>query len=800
MGVTRLWFEAELRQRWRQQVALALLVGFVGVVVLTCVAAARRTDSTYRRYVTAQAVPQFEAFSNTDHAKVPALVSSIAAIPGVRATGTYDTFFAAPFRNGVLPGQDFIALAPTDDNYSRTLDRPILVAGRLPNPNAPDEVFVNERAAKALRLHVGSRIPLRSAGADEAKALQGGNFDAITFDGPKPTVRVVGIGRARFDLYAVSYARQYFITSRAFYERHASKMFRYGDLVDIRLEPHANVAKVAAAVAARLPNSDVGVDLNPLGNAAKGLRDAARVQSIALLLVAFAALAAGLVAISQAIGRSVNAAALDHSTLAALGIDRAGRARLTAVSFLPAATSAAVLAVGGAWVASRWFPTGVTREAEVSRGAQFDTRVLLVGIGLIAGGVIARAAFGTWRQKLAGAQPKKALRSVFLDRVTSTLAPSTATGIRWAVGRRDGTHAQSRAGLAGAIIGVAGLLAVVMYTTGLDHVVSTPAAYGWSFDATASGGNDANAVAKIRNTVLHEKSIGDVGIVTVIGGAVGVNGTFLQSWAFDDVRGHIGPSVVEGRAPQQPDEALLGTKSAAALDVGVGDVVHATVGHDRRANLRVVGLGLFPTIESDQFTSGIVTTRATLRRLTARNFTTVGGYENVVFRWRPHQDVKAAAARLRDANIIPTLAAPAADVANLRVVRDYPRWLAIFLAVLGLLATTHALVVSTRRRRREMAVLRAIGFRRRQVSRAVSTQGATIGTIAVVIGVPLGLAIGRWAWVTNANRIGIGTSTQGPAYAVLVAAVGTVALTWLIATAAGWHASRASLSKALRTE
>jgi hypothetical protein len=350
------------------------------------------------------------------------------------------------------------------------------------------------------------------------------------------------------------------------------------------------------------------------------------------------------------------------------------------------------------------------------------------------------------------------------------------------------------------MIAIAGLLAVVTYTAGLDYVVSTPRAYGWDFDAYTAGGSDPALVAEERDNVLAQKSIGAVGVVTVIGGAIGVNGRFESALAFRDVRGHIGPTVVNGRAPLADDEVLLGTKTAAALPVKIGDVVLARSVAGTRAKLRVVGLGLFPSLDGEDLTRGIVTTTRTLRQIARKEWEQAGGHEVVVFRWRPGTDATAAAARLRTAQIITTPATPASDIANLRAVRNYPRWLAIFLIVLGLLASTHALVVSTRRRRREMGVLRAVGFSRRQVSRAVSAQGATIGTIAVVIGVPLGVALGRWVWVTHANRIGIGTRAPAPVIAALLVGGTAIILTWLIATVAGRRASRVRLTNALRVE
>jgi predicted lysophospholipase L1 biosynthesis ABC-type transport system permease subunit len=219
-----------------------------------------------------------------------------------------------------------------------------------------------------------------------------------------------------------------------------------------------------------------------------------------------------------------------------------------------------------------------------------------------------------------------------------------------------------------------------------------------------------------------------------------------------------------------------------------------------RGDFKVVGLGLFPRIESDGFTKGCVLTQAAFNRITAKEFANEGGYDNVVFRWKPGTDVDAEIQRLRRADILVTAAEPAADVANLRIVRAYPRLLAGFLVVLGVLATTHALVISTRRRGKEMGVLRALGFSRRQVARSVSTQGATVGVVAVVIGVPVGLALGRWAWVTNARRIGIGTVAPASVITIFVMAVAAVALVWVVATVAGRSANRNRLTKALRVE
>jgi hypothetical protein len=469
---------------------------------------------------------------------------------------------------------------------------------------------------------------------------------------------------------------------------------------------------------------------------------------------------------------------------------------LNAATFAPCAFVAALLALGAAWVASRWFPTGTTRDAEIDPGAQFDAFVLLVGGAVIFVAVVVRVAFGTWRQTLAVAQRQKAQRSAWLDRVTNALTPSSATGVRWALGRRDDTRAPSRAGVLGAVVGVAGLLAVVVYVAGIDHVVSTPSAYGWSFDASAGGGDDPSQIPPLRDFVLRQRSIADVAIVDISGALPTGDGVIDQEWAYEDVRGHIGPSVVKGRAPASDDEVMIGTKTASDLGLHIGDELRVPRLHGSPVALRVVGYTLFPTVETDRFTRGIVVTRRTFAQLH-----TSGPYQNVVLRWKPGTDVDEEVARLSEERTLGgALAAPTSDVKNLDAVRNYPRWLAAFLVVLGILATIHALVVSSRRRRHEMGVLRALGFSRRQLARAVSTHGVTIGVCAVVIGVPLGLAAGRWLWVTHASNIGLGTSVYAPRIIVAAVALGTIVLTWGIAAITGRRAIRAPLTTALRVE
>jgi len=53
MGAVWLRLRAELRQRWRGWLALAVLLGLIGGVAVTAAAGARRTDTAYSRFLRA---------------------------------------------------------------------------------------------------------------------------------------------------------------------------------------------------------------------------------------------------------------------------------------------------------------------------------------------------------------------------------------------------------------------------------------------------------------------------------------------------------------------------------------------------------------------------------------------------------------------------------------------------------------------------------------------------------------------------------------------------------------------------
>ncbi len=140
------------------------------------------------------------------------------------------------------------------------------------------------------------------------------------------------------------------------------------------------------------------------------------------------------------------------------------------------------------------------------------------------------------------------------------------------------------------------------------------------------------------------------------------------------------------------------------------------------------------------------------------------------------------------------------EVDRLRQVNWLPAILAALLSVLALLAVGHALVTGVRRRRHELAILKTLGFDRRQTRATIAWQATTHTVIGLVLGIPAGLVVGRVVWRLVADGLGVSTTPAIPTLALLVTVPAALAAVNLIAFFPGAAAARTRPAVALRTE
>jgi hypothetical protein len=129
-----------------------------------------------------------------------------------------------------------------------------------------------------------------------------------------------------------------------------------------------------------------------------------------------------------------------------------------------------------------------------------------------------------------------------------------------------------------------------------------------------------------------------------------------------------------------------------------------------------------------------------------------------------------------------------------------PEVLGGLLAVLGLAVLSQLIVISGRRRRRDFAVLRALGLLRHQISSITAWQVSTLAVLALAAGLPLGIAAGRRGWALLGVMLGVPANAITPVSLVLLTIPGVVLLANAAAFWPGRRAARARAADVLRVE
>ena len=144
--------------------------------------------------------------------------------------------------------------------------------------------------------------------------------------------------------------------------------------------------------------------------------------------------------------------------------------------------------------------------------------------------------------------------------------------------------------------------------------------------------------------------------------------------------------------------------------------------------------------------------------------------------------------------------APPPEVARLRDVESLPRALAIILALIGSVVVVLALVVTVRLRRRDLALLQVFGFTRAQLTGAVICQAGVFAAVGLIVGTPLGLVLGRYAWQHIAGALGVATDPAIPVAGIMLTTLGVVIVAVVAALIPAARAARLRPAEILHQE
>ena len=140
------------------------------------------------------------------------------------------------------------------------------------------------------------------------------------------------------------------------------------------------------------------------------------------------------------------------------------------------------------------------------------------------------------------------------------------------------------------------------------------------------------------------------------------------------------------------------------------------------------------------------------------------------------------------------------EIINYRSIGDIPLLLAMGFAVGVSGAFAFTVVATVRRRRRDLALLKTLGFTRRQLSACIAWQSSVSVLTGLIIGIPLGVVFGRWLWLTFAHQISTVPFASVPIASLFVLGVGALILANVVAFFPGRAAARTAAAIALRAE
>jgi hypothetical protein len=833
-------FRATFRRRWGGYLALALLIGVVSGMAMASMIAARRTYASYPGFLAATNPSDLIVQPTTNPGKGAAFLRQLARLPHVRGVATADAYNGATItpagRVGTVLLTQVELVASTDGMFGGQ-DRLTIIRGRSANPARPDEIVVTPDAAALLRLHVGSHLPVGVGTSTQRNILP--FYRKLDF-----TVVGVGVFNIQVVQDAIDQQRTGFLFGTPALARELNPVLGVSTpYVGLRLRGGSRYDAVAEQEYEHLlttspdaTSSHGALQVYDTSAIEAQAQRAIRPEAIALGVFALIAGLAALIIGAQSISRQLRAGADDTAVLRALGAGPAAIMADELAGIAAAVVAGAVLAAAVAAGLSPFSLFGPVREVDPGRGIYLDWVVLGLGalaLALTLGTVAATIAFRQAPHRAAAPDQAGQHRSGAVRAALGAGLPvSAVAGLRFALEPGRGrTAVPVRSVMAGAVLAAGVGIATLTFGASLSTLISHPALYGWNFGYALYSVDGYGPLPPSLTGPLLARDRLVAATTGVYFATVQVDGQTVPAMA-ELPHAAVAARPLSGHGLGGSRQIVLGPATLAALHKRVGETVLVSEGSViPPVRLRIAGTATLPSIGTVLGVHASMGTGAIIPVQVAapsalRQYGPVSGPNALLIRLRPgtspaagFRSLERITRRLNTAAAASTQAQaivgdfakyvslasllPAqrpAEIVNYRSMGTTPAVLAGGLAAGTLAALALTLTASVRRRRRDFALLKTLGFTRRQLAGAVAWQSTVIAAAGLLAGVPAGIAVGRWLWLLFARQLSAVPDPTVPAASIALAALAALILANVIAALPGRKAARTPPAAILRAE
>jgi len=350
--------------------------------------------------------------------------------------------------------------------------------------------------------------------------------------------------------------------------------------------------------------------------------------------------------------------------------------------------------------------------------------------------------------------------------------------------------------------------AAFTFSANLLRLVNTPRHYGQTWDAAID--LQFGAITPQQAQHLLGRSPGISGWTFGNHAIVSIGGLVVPAIGLAAGKGPLlSPTLLEGHPPRSSHEIVLGTSTLRQIGRHVGQTVAVTI-DDHPLRKQIVGRAVFPNFGQGGFTPTDLGQGAQMSIQPLAPAARPGqGFAFVLVGFTPGQPRAAAMASFKRsvAGFCQRIPGPCvvgdprpSGITSYTRIDRTPTVLAGLLAIIGTAVLAQFAVLSGQLRRREFAILKALGLLRRQVSSIAAWQVSILAGLALLVGLPLGIAVGRWAWVLFAHELGIPATATTPLTLVLLTVPAVLLIANAVAFWPGRTAARLRPADILRAE